>query len=306
MRYVDPDGEVIWVPVIIGAVLGGTSGWQIGKAKGAEGWAMFGYILGGAAIGGLSSAAGSAVTTSLGATISSQFGGLIATGIGGATAGAISGFGFNALAGGNPIDGFWKGAVSGLAGGALGGYISGGAGAFVGGSTSSLINTALNGGDAKDILKSAAIGGVVAWGAYQTQQAINFKAHGQGFSRKQFNTMTRATQKSFTRGKEYGGWLLANGSIEMWQPGHRSGITPTARPSNAVGFFHTHPNAGPNWIEPHSGADIAFNNSVARVNSYVIGRSNFYLQVPHGQSTLLSGNHYFNPYIFNPFYNSIR
>jgi RHS repeat-associated protein len=53
--YVDPNGEIAWfIPVIIGAVIGGYQGYQIAEAQGAQGWEMFGYIAGGAVIGGAS------------------------------------------------------------------------------------------------------------------------------------------------------------------------------------------------------------------------------------------------------------
>jgi RHS repeat-associated protein len=65
---VDPDGELAWfVPVIIGAVAGGYSGYKIGEAKGASGWNMFGYIAGGAIIGGVSGYLGGTIAASGGA-----------------------------------------------------------------------------------------------------------------------------------------------------------------------------------------------------------------------------------------------
>ncbi len=111
---IDPDGQ--WVSFLIGAVTGGISGWQIGKAQGVKGSEMFGRIFSGAVIGALTAGIGtgvSAATASWG-TIGS-----------GMASGAVSGFvggGFNsALAGGN----FWQGAGRGaLLGGALGGGIS--------------------------------------------------------------------------------------------------------------------------------------------------------------------------------------
>ncbi|MGF1564747.1 MAG: RHS repeat-associated core domain-containing protein [Flavobacteriales bacterium] len=60
---VDPDGEFILVAVGIGAAIGAYTGHQIGKANGAEGWAMAGYMVGGAVIGGLSGAASYSVAT---------------------------------------------------------------------------------------------------------------------------------------------------------------------------------------------------------------------------------------------------
>src|SRR5690625_7283424 len=60
--YVDPDGEIVWfVPVIIGAVIGGTSGYMVGHANGATGWGMAGYIAWGALFGGQSGCAAAQV-----------------------------------------------------------------------------------------------------------------------------------------------------------------------------------------------------------------------------------------------------
>ncbi|MCK4679304.1 MAG: hypothetical protein KAT48_14315 [Bacteroidales bacterium] len=63
--YTDPSGEIVWfVPIIVGAAIGGYSGWKIGEAAGAKGWAMVGYIAGGAAIGGFSGFAGASIAAS--------------------------------------------------------------------------------------------------------------------------------------------------------------------------------------------------------------------------------------------------
>ncbi|MDO9154107.1 MAG: RHS repeat-associated core domain-containing protein [Paludibacter sp.] len=322
--YTDPSGEIIFT--IIGALLapvtGGASlaigiGMDIGMWSGgtiANGTAnpfqwdyssgkTWGYMAGGALIGGLSAGAGSAVTSSVGTALSFQGGGLIATGLGGATAGAIGGAGFSALAGGDPLEGAWKGALSGLAGGLVGGYISGGAGAFFGGATSGGVNAVLNGGDLEDIGKAALFGGAVSWGAYQVNSFVNYKTSGTtSLTKRQFDAMSRAAQKSFTRGREYGGWLTSDGKVEMWAKGSRAGLTPTAKPANANGFFHTHPNQGGGWVEMHSPQDISYNNGYAKVDSYVIGRQNVYLQRSMQASLMLSSNRYYNPYPFNTYF----
>ena len=49
-----------WVQFVVGAALGGFSGYQIGKANGATGWGMVGYIAGGALIGAASGGFGAA------------------------------------------------------------------------------------------------------------------------------------------------------------------------------------------------------------------------------------------------------
>ena len=74
--YIDEDGRIAWfVPILIGAAFGAYSGYQIGKAKGAEGLSMFGYVFGGAVIGGFAGYAGNAVAATGGAF--SQTGGII-------------------------------------------------------------------------------------------------------------------------------------------------------------------------------------------------------------------------------------
>lgn len=69
---VDPDGRIVWVPIIIGAMAGGYTGYKIGDAKGATGLRMFGYILGGAAVGGFSGHIGAAVAAGGGTFASTQ------------------------------------------------------------------------------------------------------------------------------------------------------------------------------------------------------------------------------------------
>jgi RHS repeat-associated protein len=300
MKYTDPSGDL--VQLVIGGVIGGVSGYMIGKAKGATGWGMAGYIFGGVAIGAISGGVGSAVTSAVGSAATVSYGGLIAVGTGGATAGAISGAGFAALGGGNVGEGLWKGAVSGLSGGLVGGYITGGAGAFIGGATAGGVGSALNGGDINDIGKSALIGGGISLGSYQLQSAINYydyKESGGTFTREQFKTVSRSAQKSFTRGKEYGGWLTSDGGVEMFPRGQQAQVKPQAKPNGATGFFHTHPNTGENWVEIHSPADVNFNNNYARVSSLVVGRQNTYMQLPGQNASLLSTNKIFNPYPFS-------
>lgn len=59
---IDPDGKnPLVIAAILGAAFGAYSGYKVGEAKGADGWNMVGYILGGAAIGGLSGYAGASV-----------------------------------------------------------------------------------------------------------------------------------------------------------------------------------------------------------------------------------------------------
>ncbi len=205
----------------------------------------------------------------------------------------------------------WKGALSGFVGGGVGAYIGGGWGAFAGGAAAGGLSTALYGGDWDDITKGALIGGAVAWGGYQVQQGVSYwkyKSDGGDFTHKQFRKISVASQRSFARGKEFGGWFLENGDVLMWKPGEKAGITPTPKPNNATGFFHSHPNWGGSWVEMHSPVDISANNSWAKVNSYVIGRQNVWLQTPGASpSILFSGSHlYFNTYPYNYYWLSLR
>ncbi len=54
LKYTDPDGEIIWMPIIIAAAMGGVQGTMLGLQNDAEGWDLVGYIAGGAALGALS------------------------------------------------------------------------------------------------------------------------------------------------------------------------------------------------------------------------------------------------------------
>jgi RHS repeat-associated protein len=134
MKYVDPDGEFVWmVPVLIGAIIGGYSGYKIGKAKGAEGWSMAGYIFGGAVIGGVAGYTGfSLFSSGMAAATAAGMGGISAgfnIGIlSGFASGFITGGGMVALGGGGINDilggafiGAWFGGVTGGISGAIGG-----------------------------------------------------------------------------------------------------------------------------------------------------------------------------------------
>jgi RHS repeat-associated protein len=119
---IDPDGQ--WVNFLIGAVMGGISGWQMGKAQGAKGWGMVGYIAGGAGIGLVTAGVGSYVQ---GAFKVSTWGGHIAAyGASGAASGFVGGGLNSTLSGGN----FWQGAGRGALYGGVGGLATG---AVVGG-----------------------------------------------------------------------------------------------------------------------------------------------------------------------------
>ena len=60
LKYTDPTGEFFWAPVIIGAAIGAYTGYKIADAKGYDmgNWQTYGYMVGGAVIGGVSGYAG--------------------------------------------------------------------------------------------------------------------------------------------------------------------------------------------------------------------------------------------------------
>jgi RHS repeat-associated protein len=128
--YTDPSGEIVWfVPVIIGAAIGAYSGYKIADAQGYsfKDGSMYGYILGGAVIGGLAGYAGSAVGASALAGGSTAMQSAITGGmVGGMLSGGINGAGMTALAGGSFSD-----VLGGMVQGAVTGGFAGAAGAAV-------------------------------------------------------------------------------------------------------------------------------------------------------------------------------
>lgn len=240
----------------------------------------------------------------VGQNVTVAWGGTIAGASGGLVKGAVSGGGFTALSGETAADileGTWKGAISGLAGGAVGAYIGGGAGAFAGGAVSGGLGTALHGGDTGSIAKSALFGGAFAWGGFQIQQGFAYRENsrnGGTFTYKQFRKMSVASQRSFSRGKEFGGWILDNGDVSMWtERVSGSSIQLSTRPSNTIGEFHTHPNLGGTWVEQHSPTDM----TAAVDPSYVIGRQNLWFYNPSLKSlpSIFYRTADFNSYPYN-------
>jgi RHS repeat-associated protein len=212
MSYIDPSGEIAWfIPVIIGAVIGGTSGATIGHSKGAKGWDMFWHVAGGATVGGLSGGAATGVSALGGAAWWA-----------GAAAGAVGGAGFNGLSTGwdaaAMLKGAGIGAFSGFAGGGLGSAIGGGWGAVAGGAASSGLSTALNGGILEQVGISMLLGGALSYGTYELTSYIAYKQanlgiNGHRVTYNQFKTIQADYQRSRFWRKEYGGILTKNGGV---------------------------------------------------------------------------------------------
>ena len=309
VSYVDPDGRLpILVPILIGVAAGGFGGYQAGRAQGATGWDLFAYTALGAGIGAASGGIGAGVSAGVGASVSGAYGGLIGAVSGGAAAGAFNGAAMAGLAGGNAIEGFWKGGVSGLVGAGVGSYISGGVGALAGGFAGGGTSAALYGGDAGDILTSGLIGGAIAYGSYQAQMEIGYrssdmKVNGEPLTRKQYRGMSLAAQRSFARGKEWGGWLTDDGGIVMDPSlGERAQTNRGPMPDNAVARFHTHPNLGNGYVESHSVRDIGLTKFMFNMDSYVVGRQNTYRFSPVLYDANIDPVLTSNPFLRYPFY----
>ena len=245
LKYTDPTGE--YVNFVIGAVVGGFSGFMIGQAKGASGWGLLGYTLGGATIGAASAGVGTAVG---GAVAGSSFAGASATGavVGGASSGAFSGAGFAALGGGNIGRGALYGGIAGAAGGFVGGAVGGAPGAFAGGATAGGVGTALYGGSSEQIAQSVLIGGAIGLGSYAASSYYNYKTQYQGDLRFGAYMRTNAAIGRANFWEAEASWYeLADGSISKIRYGSPfgGGVNPAKPvPAAAVYEAHTHPRYG--------------------------------------------------------------
>ena len=273
LKYTDPSGEIVWAPIIIGAALGGFSGWQIGKAKGSEGWEMAGYIFGGAAIGGISGGTASAISTAGGGAY-----------ISGAVGGAIGNGGFAALREGNIAQGVATGFISGGVGGMFGAAIGGGGGAFAGGAVGSGLNAKLNGASWSEAGKAALGGGAIAFGAYHASSYIGWKFQGgnkiggHDISYRQYTVMQADFQRSRFWKIELGGYLLEGGGVHRASPGTSSQVDIGPVPQGEVAFaeYHTH------WDKPGITRYVIHGGDGNYVDPYQVA-----LDTPAGQRVAL-------------------
>jgi len=253
LKYSDQNGQ--FFELIIGAILGGFEGYEIGHSNGAHGWGLFGDILAGAGIG--------AATSGIADAYSLAGASAVATG---SIGGFISGVSFSVLAGGgnnpasSPLLSGIIGAASGGLGSLAGASIAGGGGAFVGGAIGSGANatlseaispTGVNFGNVNfgNVGESTLMGGVTSWGAYYASSYLNYEfgggknwGHIEIESFDQFLTLQKDFQLSRFYGKEYGGLLCDDGSVSDWS-GTSSGVDIPDDP-DAYAQFHTH------WDEP--------------------------------------------------------
>lgn len=296
LNHIDPSGEMAWfVPILIGAAVGGLSGSAMADAQGLSGSDAAMMIFGGALIGGLSGAIGGTLSPALGGVVPTQFGGLVAVSGSSAVAGAFQAAGMHALMSGSPdavLSSAWQGGVSSLIGSAVGGYFSGGFGAFVQGASSSAISSALRKEDGGSAARRALQSGLTSWAVYRLEMEVAYGAYkneGGSMSRRQYFGVTRMVQRAFMRGREGGGWLLKNGGIKMNSTmGTDRDMEWDDTPANAIMEFHAHPHlkgdvARENgkilmlngkigrFAEPHS--DIDLETMTPGVSSLVIART---------------------------------
>lgn len=206
VMMVDPDGKFAWfIPIIIGAVVGGTSQ---GIATANNGGNFFDGFWKGAVIGGLAGAGG--------AGISALGGGAMLAGAG---AGFFGGAGFSGLAtnwdAGAMLRGGLIGGASGLAGGGFASAIGGSAGALVGGVASDVTGQLLSTGDVN--LLQAGLGGALSFGMYHGMSKLNYELGGKKFddidlTYKEFKTIQAENQRARFWHKEHGVMLLRNGN----------------------------------------------------------------------------------------------
>lgn len=256
-------------------------------------------MLKGALAGGVSGLGGGAIGTAVG-------GGFLGGFIGGGSGGAISGFSTALLygeTGREVLSATWKGGLPGAVGGGVGAYITGPTGAFVGGFTSGALGTALNGGDASDMILNGMVSGALSVASYKFQAD---RIHGRKSGDPVFDDpdnrfeMSQDAQKSFVTNKEEGGWLRHGNNPQRWPSGGKDYIFVGSRPSDARGAFHTHPNDGPTWIQQHSDVDISLTNNFMRVNHFVIARQNIYVQTPTQTPVLFAPTAQY--LLINPYY----
>jgi RHS repeat-associated protein len=177
VMMIDPDGELAWfVPIIIGAVIGGTTG---GIAAKSMGYSTFGGIWRGALIGGAAGFAGVGATAAVAGTSITAAGsaGLGAVLAGGAAGGLVNGVGMAGLSSGwngtAMLNGAWQGALGGAIGAGIGagvgqimpmagGFFDGFARGALGGGVSGGLNAAITGQDiGRGMWQGGAMGGVI-------------------------------------------------------------------------------------------------------------------------------------------------
>jgi hypothetical protein len=226
----DPDGQ--WVNFVVGALLGGYSGYKIAQSQGLKGGDMWSMILGGAVVGTITAGIGTAVTASSAAALGS-FGSAVA---GGAVAGFAGGGAFSQMGGGSFIDGAWKGAATGILGAGLGSIGVGesfGANLALGigeGAATGAFGAALSGGNiGQGALIGAAVGGILTTASSpQLKNAVN----GKGFVNN--NTVLQG----FVANGDYDGALDYFGMEGSFDPSYTKGNPGASAATDRIGKIY--------------------------------------------------------------------
>ncbi|MBN8650630.1 MAG: fibronectin type III domain-containing protein [Cytophagales bacterium] len=205
LMMVDPDGELVWfVPIIIGAVIGGATGGVYAANSGD--YSILGGIWRGALIGGIAGAGGVGVSTAGGGAM-----------LAGATGGALGGAGFSGLQNdwdaNEMLRGGLIGAASGFVGGGFASAIGGGGGAFVGGATADMTGQLLTTGDLN--IGQSLVAGGVSLGMHHGMSKLSYETGGKKLGKidltyKEFKTIQAENQRSRFWHRERGVTLLKN------------------------------------------------------------------------------------------------
>ncbi|MDQ3534652.1 MAG: hypothetical protein M3421_03395, partial [Bacteroidota bacterium] len=243
VMMVDPDGELAWfVPMIIGAVIGGTAGGI--HASNDPNMSIGQGILLGATIGGLSGGAAAGVSAIGGGAM-----------LAGAAGGAVGGAGFSGMGTGwdgqAMLRGAAIGAASGFVGGGFASAIGGGGGAFVGGAAADITGQLLSTGDVN--LGQSLLAGGMSFGMYHAMSYGSYKfgggnteIAGRKFTYRQFNKINTAYQRSRFWKKEHGVYLNNDGSARFVPRNdrHKFHVTFDDWQQGDFGTFHSH------WAKP--------------------------------------------------------
>ena len=248
LKYTDPSGEsVVLTALIIGATVGGFSGWMIGNNLGATGLNMAGYIAGGALIGG--------ITGGVAFGISMIGGGAMLASAG---AGAVGGAGFSGLStgwdGNAMLTGAVNGAITGFIGGGIASAIGGGWGAIAGGASANLTNQLLcNGGNFSNVnWGSVAVNGAVSLGMHHGLQYLQYKAMDEklgllNVTYEQFSKSNTAYQRSRFWRREQGLYFNSDGTARFvkWKDTHKFSVDFNDFRKGDYATLHTH------WAKPN-------------------------------------------------------
>lgn len=239
---IDPDGRIVWfIPVIIGAAIGGTLGGI--HAHNSGDYSIAGGIWRGALIGAAAGAGGAGVSALGGGAM-----------LAGAAGGAVAGSGFSGLQndwnGKAMLRGGLIGTASGFIGGGVASAIGGGFGSFMGGVASDVTSQLFSTGNI-DILQ-AGIAGAMSFGIYHGVSFASFKWGGgdmlgvHRITYRQYNKINAVHQRARFWKREHGLYLNRDGSARLVPRNnrHKFSVTFDDWRGGDFGTVHAH------WAKP--------------------------------------------------------